>query len=216
MTRLSNVVLATRNVGKAREFERLLEGALQVEPLAAEIEMPEETGTTFAENARLKAEAVFTALGGERAVLADDSGLDVRALGGRPGVLSARYAGPAAVDEDNVAKLLADLHDSSDRAARFVCALCLLLPPLESGTCAEEGVVGPLMIEVTGEFTGRIEEAPRGGRGFGYDPVFRPTGWNETLAEAAPESKDAVSHRGAAARALRQALEERRLISHGA
>jgi XTP/dITP diphosphohydrolase len=201
VTPTSTVILASRNRGKAREFERLLESAFHVSPLPSEVELPEETGRNFAENARLKAEAVFAALGGTSAVLADDSGLEVAALGGCPGVFSARYAGETATDEDNVNKLLGELAGESAREARFVCALCLVLP---GGTDAASGA--PRRIEVGGFSEGTIAAAPRGTDGFGYDPVFQPAGWTITLAEADPRAKDVVSHRGAAARALLERL----------
>jgi non-canonical purine NTP pyrophosphatase (RdgB/HAM1 family) len=182
-------VLATGNAGKVREFNRLLAGAFEVRPLPAGVGLPPETGDTFATNARLKAQSVFDALGRHQAVLADDSGLEVAALGGRPGIFSARFAGEEASDADNVAKLLQELSTAPDRGARFVCALCLIVPP--SG-----------MVEVEGMSKGSITLSPRGEDGFGYDPVFQPEGWALTLAEASPEDKDSVSHRGAAARAL--------------
>jgi XTP/dITP diphosphohydrolase len=153
--------------------------------------MPDETGTTFAANARMKAEAVFAALGANQAVLADDSGLVVDALGGSPGVYSARYAGENASDGENVDKLLGELASVGDRAARFVCNLCLILP--------DDSAV---MIEASGKVEGTITGVPRGEDGFGYDPIFQPLGWHETLAETATGCKDQVSHRGAAARAL--------------
>ena len=183
------MVLATRNAGKAREFGRLLEGGFVVEALRDDIEMPEETGSTFRENARIKAEGVFAALGSGCAVLADDSGLEVDALGGRPGVYSARFAGEGATDAENVAKLLTLMEGQTDRRARFACSLCLITP--ESA-----------LVEVSGTVEGEITDSPRGSEGFGYDPVFQPQGWRETLAEAAVGRKDEVSHRGAAARAL--------------
>ena len=200
------IILATRNSGKAREFGRLLGGAFEVEPLPPEIDMPEETGTTFAENAHLKAATIFARLGECAAVLADDSGLEVTALQDRPGVWSARYAGEGATDEENVAKLLGELQGSLDRSARFVCSLCLILPGgwRVSTPCGER--VGPLTIEVSGLAEGVIEVDPRGNEGFGYDPVFRPVGWSETLGEAGTDCKDLVSHRGAAARALLERL----------
>ena len=185
----ASVVLATGNAGKVREFNRLLAGAFEVRPLPAGVALPAETGDTFVANARLKAQSAFDALGGDQAVLADDSGLEVAALGGRPGIFSARFAGEGASDADNVAKLLRELSAASDRSARFVCALCLILPPSR-------------MTEVEGVTKGSITLAPRGEDGFGYDPVFQPEGWEATLAEASPEDKDRVSHRGAAARAL--------------
>jgi XTP/dITP diphosphohydrolase len=204
------VVLASRNPGKIREFERLLGYAFRVDLAPAAVDLPEETGGTFAENARIKAEAVFAALGGAVPVLADDSGLEVAALDGRPGVLSARYAGDAARDEDNVSKLLAELRGKADRGARFVCELCLIVPLEPSVRGAERRI-----IETRGVVEGTITEAPRGTAGFGYDPIFRPQGLEETLAEASPASKDLVSHRGAAVGALIVRLREEGLLGHG-
>ena len=190
------VVLATRNPGKARELGRLLGGSFNIDVL------PAEAGATFAENARQKAEAVFDSLGGGFAVLADDSGLEVQALGGAPGVKSARYAGENASDRQNVAKLLAELDEVEDRGARFVCSLCLIIPFADAGApdCGDYG--DRVVFEVAGSTEGVIELEPRGTEGFGYDPVFRPLGWDETLGESSTECKDAVSHRGTAARAL--------------
>lgn len=210
MTASLAVILATRNPGKAREFGRLLGDAFQVDLLPDTVELPEETGRTFTENARMKAEAVFAALGGVMAVLADDSGLEVAALDGRPGVLSARYAGNAARDEENVSKLLTELHGRADREARFVCELCLVVPPERQGRGSD-----PRLIEVRGVIEGTITEAPRGTAGFGYDPVFRPQGLGETLAETSPAGKDLVSHRGAAVSALIVRLREEGLLGHG-
>jgi XTP/dITP diphosphohydrolase len=200
------IVLATRNAGKAREFGRLLGDAFSVGPLSAEVEMPEETGATFEENARLKAEAIFEALGGTFAVLSDDSGLEVTALGGKPGVYSARYAGEDATDQDNVSLLLAEMWGVEDRSARFVCNLCLILPFADVGDPDCEDYGDRIEVEVSGSADGVIELEPRGTEGFGYDPVFRPFGWSETLGEAATDKKDAISHRGAAARALVERL----------
>jgi XTP/dITP diphosphohydrolase len=195
-----HVVLATGNAGKAREFDRLLEPALCVGALPGGVTLPAETGGTFYENARLKAEAVFVAIEGRSAVLADDSGLEVGALGGSPGLQSARFAGARATDSENVAKLLSEMKGRDDREARFVCSLVLLLPS-ESG-CKET----PREVAVEGHSEGSVTRAPRGADGFGYDPVFQPNGWEKTLAEATPTEKDQVSHRGAAARALLLAL----------
>jgi XTP/dITP diphosphohydrolase len=212
MSRPLPVVLATGNSGKVREFNRLLGGRIAVEPLPAGVDLPEETGATFAANAHLKAERAFGALGSRVAVLADDSGLEVQALGGRPGVLSARFAGPCAADQDNVAKLLRELDGRADREARFVCHLCLLIPGGSSaGAEAPHG-----HIEVVGTSSGIITTSARGDDGFGYDPVFQPLGWERTLAEASPSEKDEVSHRGQAARALLAALEQRGLLDDGA
>jgi len=204
------VVLATRNPGKAREFVRLLEGALAVHTVPDGVALPEETGQTFAENARLKAETVFLAMGGRTGVLADDSGLQVVALGDGPGVRSARYAGARAADRDNVAKLLTQLAGHGDRRARFVCALCLILPASDRGRAAP-----PRVFTAEGTLEGRIRDRPLGLDGFGYDPVFEPFGWRQTLAEAEPIDKDAVSHRGAAARALLARLREDGVIDCG-
>jgi len=191
------LVVATRNLGKTREFARLLGDRFRVEMVPEDVELPRETRRTFEDNARVKAEAVFAALDGRVAVLADDSGLEVAALDGRPGVLSARYAGERASDADNVAKLLRELRGRKDREARFVCALCLALKSEWPG-----GRLPGHLVEVRGIVEGTITEAPRGSAGFGYDPVFQPRGAGETLAEASPTSKDLASHRGAAVRAL--------------
>lgn len=204
------VVLATRNLGKVREFARLLGDTFAVCTVPEGISLPEETGETFAENARLKAETVFQSLGGRRGALADDSGLEVAALDGAPGVRSARYAGAEATDEQNVRKLLAELADRDDRTARFVCALCLILPAADR---APEGTQRVFAAE--GVLEGTITPFPRGRGGFGYDPVFAPLGWEKTLSEADPSEKDAVSHRGAAAGALLARLREDRVIDDG-
>ncbi len=192
------VVLATGNAGKVREFDRLFAGGLHVVRMPAEATLPDETGITFAQNARLKAQKVFDDLGGAQAVLADDSGLEVTALGGRPGIYSARFAGENATDADNVARLLRELDGAPDRTAQFVCALCLIVPG--------PGGVASEVLEVEACSRGAITLGPRGSDGFGYDPVFQPDGWCQTLAEASPDAKDAVSHRGAAARLLLERL----------
>lgn len=194
------VVLATGNSGKAQEFARLLGDGFVVEPLPATVSLPEETGLTFADNALVKAGAVAAALGGRVAVLADDSGVAVEALGGRPGVHSARYAGEGAGDDANNQKLLADLAGSSDRSARFVCALALVLP---DGS----------LVTVEGELPGHIVAAPRGARGFGYDPLFQPDGWTVTVAEMDDGQKDAVSHRARAVAALRERLGDQERVA---
>ena len=207
MSEVLRVVLATGNAGKAREFGRLLGPALAVEAMPAGTSMPEETARTFAENARLKALGVARYLNGQVPVLADDSGLEVDALDGRPGVFSARFAGEGASDEQNVARLLAELQGESQRGARFISCLCLWLP----GTLA--GETGGECIEVQGSVEGQITREPRGEDGFGYDPLFRPSGWTSTLAEASPRQKDEISHRGAACRVLLVILEERGLVA---
>lgn len=187
------LVVATRNPGKVREFGRLLGEGFVVEPLPVSVTLPEETGQTFAENALLKAHAAAAALGRHVAVLADDSGVAAAALGGLPGVRSARFAGEGADDQANNRKLLAALAGSTDRSARYVCALAVVLP-------------GEEVVTAEGELTGSIVLEPRGTGGFGYDPLFRPDGWDITLAEADAAQKDAVSHRARAVAAIRRKL----------
>lgn len=151
-----------------------------------------EDGSTFCENASKKACEVAAAKG--MAVIADDSGLEVRALDGAPGVYSARYAGPGGNDGRNVARLLHELAAVYDRRARFVCVIALAVP---------DGLVGT----AEGEVRGHIVDAPRGHGGFGYDPVFVPDGFDLTFAELPPEVKNGMSHRGnALVRALSQGL----------
>jgi XTP/dITP diphosphohydrolase len=193
------LLLATTNPGKLREVRAILAGIpaelVSIDQLGlGRPPVVEETGTTFLDNALLKARsyAIWSGL----ATLADDSGLEVDALGGLPGVRSARYAGPDATDQANLDKLLAALTGvpPGRRTARFRCAAVLVC--LEQGEWAAEGV-----------WHGRILEAPRGSGGFGYDPVFVPDGWHTTSAEVDQATKDAVSHRGQAFRALRPAVE---------
>lgn len=187
-------VLATSNPGKIREAREILHGAgleLATVPLwLGEVE----TGSGYLENARLKAAAVMRLL--RRPVLAEDSGLEVDALDGLPGPRSARFAGPAATDEDNNSKLLRLLADTGDerRGARYRATAVLLLP---SG----EEIIGE------GTFSGRIGRSPRGSGGFGYDPLFLPDSEERTVAEMSAEEKSARSHRGAA---LRQLVERAR------
>jgi XTP/dITP diphosphohydrolase len=185
------VMLATRNAHKLREFERLLAPAqLTVKALPGGIELPPEVGETFAANALPKARAAAAATG--QLTIADDSGIEAEALGGRPGVRSARYAGPGASDEDNLAKLQREV--PADTTLRYVCALALVDPSRE-----EAG--GRLFV---GECHGRMAAARRGGRGFGYDPVFLPDGVSprQTMAELSDADKDRISHRGRAVAAL--------------
>lgn len=185
------LILATQNAHKAKEFSRLLAPyGVNVIPMTAAgvFELPPEDGTTFAENAAIKARAVFAATGG--AVLADDSGLTVDALSGAPGVYSARYAGEGASSEDCIRKLLLELRDipKNKRTARFVCALVLIEPDGSEH----------LFEESSNE--GTIAFSPRGDSGFGYDPVFLVG--DHSFAELTPEEKDRVSHRGKALRRL--------------
>jgi XTP/dITP diphosphohydrolase len=181
------LVLATRNPHKVREFARLLPGH-EVEPLPREIELPPEVGDTFEANALPKARAAAAATG--RLAFADDSGIEAAALGGAPGVRSARFAGERATDEENLAKLLRDAPAGS--GLRYVCVIALVDPDAET-----EQVVHGLC-------AGRLAEAPRGDGGFGYDPAFLPDDdtSGRTMAELSDAEKDAISHRGRAARAL--------------
>jgi XTP/dITP diphosphohydrolase len=198
------LLLATRNEHKRREFARLLPG-FEVDALPEEVVLPPEDGDTFEANALGKARAAAAATG--RASIADDSGIEAAALGGAPGVRSARYAGEHATDEENLAKLIAEAPAGSGLA--YVCALAYVDPQAGVERVFE------------GRCAGRMAERPRGERGFGYDPVFVPaclspgTGgpeaWDEeleqrpgdvTMAELSDERKDAISHRGRAVRAL--------------
>ncbi|HEX2038390.1 MAG TPA: RdgB/HAM1 family non-canonical purine NTP pyrophosphatase [Acidimicrobiales bacterium] len=181
------LVLASANPDKAREIAALLDG-FDVLPRPADVPDVEETGSTLLENARLKARALVEATG--EAAVADDTGLEVAALDGAPGVYSARYAGEGATCDDNVAKLLDALRGSTDRRARFRTVALALFP--DGREVAAEGVVD-----------GTIAEARRGEGGFGYDPVFVPDdGDGRTFAELSPDEKNAISHRGRAFRAL--------------
>ena len=190
------LLLATRNPHKTREFAEILGEEFVVRDLSGELDSPviEETGVTFAENAVLKAVAASERFPG--VVVGDDSGLEVDALKGAPGIYSARYAGSEASDKQNVAKLLAELAqhpDSRPYAARFRCLLAL----------AREGEV---LATFEGVVEGIIVDVPRGEAGFGYDPVFQPTGFAQTLAELSPGQKNRISHRAQAIELLRANL----------
>lgn len=189
------LTLATRNAHKAREFAQILGPDFVVLDLAGNRDLPliEETGHTFEENAILKAIAASAAVDGW--VMADDSGLEVAALGGAPGVRSARYAGDGASDSDNVAKLLAALAtvDGESRAARFRCALAL----------AEEGKLRRVF---HGAIGGLITTERRGESGFGYDPIFVPIGYSQTFSELGGGVKNHISHRAQAIAQLRDYL----------
>jgi XTP/dITP diphosphohydrolase len=194
----ARVVLATRNPHKVRELARIL--STYDVSLASLDDWPDvpdvaETGTTFAENALLKARAVAAATG--LVAVADDSGLAVEALNGMPGVLSARWAGRHGDDLANLELVLAQLADVADeqRGAAFVCAAAAVAP---SGAS----------IVVEGRVDGALLRAPRGSGGFGYDPIFVPVGAAQTTAEMTAEEKDAISHRGKAFRELAPRLTE--------
>jgi XTP/dITP diphosphohydrolase len=189
------VVLATRNEGKLVELRRILAG-LDVDLLtAAELGLPEvdETGETFAQNALAKARSA--AVASNLLALADDSGLVIDQLEGRPGVRSARFAGPGADDEANLRLVLRQLSGLPGRSARFVCVAALVAPDGREWTT--EGIL-----------EGHIVDEPRGEGGFGYDPIFRPVGELRTTAEMSPAQKDAISHRGRAFRAMRSVIVE--------
>jgi XTP/dITP diphosphohydrolase len=185
-------VLASTNPHKARELSAALPG-WDIEPLGAAL--PEETGSTFYENARAKAEIARGAVRRELWVLAEDSGLEVEALEGAPGIRSARYGGPGASDADNVARLLAELRGvpTERRSARFVAEI-VCLPP------------GGGELGGSGSIEGTIAEEPRGSHGFGYDPVFVPGGETRTVAELGETWKREHSHRARAARALLESI----------
>jgi XTP/dITP diphosphohydrolase len=188
------LLLATHNPHKTREFAQLLGRNFRVRDLTSERDVPEvvESGTSFEENAALKAVAISKIFPDE-IVIADDSGLEVNALNGAPGVFSARYAGENVNDHRNVEKLLRELHDAPDRSARFYCVIALARN-------------SQLMTTVAGEVAGTITNFPRGKSGFGYDPIFVPNGFSETFAELTSETKNKISHRAQAATSLVQYL----------
>lgn len=195
------IVLASRNPGKVSELARLLADLpYQVLSLADLPNVPviEETGSTFMENARLKALGIQAAVDDDVIVMADDSGLVVDAIGGEPGVRSARYAGEGASDAENNALLLKRLRGipRERRTAAFVCAIVM-------------AAQGRVIWEGEGRCEGYIAEEPsRGGHGFGYDPLFIPRGYDRTFADMSPEEKDRISHRGRALRAAVQFLND--------
>ncbi len=205
------LVLATNNAAKLVELRRVLAAAapgLEVRGLADFPPYPEpaETGRTFADNALIKARAAVEHTG--LAALADDSGLEVDVLNGMPGVRSSRWAGPACDDAANLRLVLAQIDDvaETERTARFVCVIALVLP-------VPVGVPDPgAPVEYLrrGEMPGRLIRAPRGDHGFGYDPIFVPTGQTRTTAEMSAEDKDAISHRGRALRATAALIGELR------
>jgi len=182
------LLLATHNEHKRREFERLLGDETAIDALGSEVELPPEDGDTFAENALGKARSAAAQLG--RVAIADDSGIAAEALGGAPGVRSARYAGEHAGDQENLDKLLREAPAGS--GLEYVCVIAYVDPgrgveQLFEGRCA-----------------GTLAEAPRGERGFGYDPAFLPADLPDgrTMAELSDAEKDSISHRGRAAREL--------------
>ena len=187
---MRRLIVATRNAHKVREFARLLPD-FELEPLPGDVVLPPETGDSYVANARLKARAAAEATG--RAAIADDSGIESEALGGAPGIYTARYAGPDATDGENLAKFRDEVPAGS--ALRYVCAIVLAEPSGEERV-VEETCDGSMAADARGE------------RGCGYDPIFLPADGDgtRTMAELSDEEKDAISHRGRAARALAAAL----------
>lgn len=189
------VYACSMNPGKLREFglAAAKAGEIVIEPLPGlqAITAPQEEGNTFEENAAAK--ALYYSKFTDRIVFADDSGLEVAALGGAPGVYSARYAGPQATDEENNRLLLARTRNTADRRARFVCVIAI-------------GRAGKLLGSVRGSVEGELLDAPRGENGFGYDPLFFFAPLNRSFAELSAAEKFAVSHRGQAVRAMLREL----------
>ena len=189
------LVLATGNRHKTAEFARIVGANYQVKDLSMypDITPAAENGKTFTENATLKAVAVSKQVGS--LVIADDSGLEVDALNRAPGIYSARYAGEQATDLQNIQKLLAELENNAHRSARFRCVIALARN-------------GELLGTFEGQVKGNIATSPRGRNGFGYDPIFRPDGFDQTFGEMSPERKDQISHRAKAIAALREKLSQ--------
>lgn len=192
------IAIASRNAHKLSELARIC-ADWPVAWITVQTEDPatfpdvDETGDTYLANAMLKARAVAAALG--MAAMADDSGIEVDALGGKPGVRSARFAGQDATDEQNLDRLLGSLKGipASGRSASYRCVAALAFPDGRE-------------LHAEGTCEGTLEAKRRGSRGFGYDPVFVPEGWDETMAELTALQKDRISHRGRAFRALRDLL----------
>ncbi|WP_053219041.1 XTP/dITP diphosphatase [Virgibacillus senegalensis] len=196
---METLIIATKNRGKVEDFRNLfskynisIKSLLDLEENIPDIE---ETGETFEENAALKAETIAKRF--SLPVLADDSGLEVDALDGRPGIYSARFAGLEKSDQANIDKLLKELEGIPEekRAARFVCVLAVARP-------------GKTTIFKRGTCEGRIAEKPKGKNGFGYDPVFYPDGMGKTMAELSPEEKNQISHRKRAIVQLEEWLQD--------
>ncbi len=190
------IIAATKNKNKLREFGEILKGfeIISQEEAGVDIDV-EETGTTFEENSYLKAKAIYDITG--ITTIADDSGLCVDALGGEPGVYSARYGGEGYDDKGRVGLLLKNMKDVPDdeRTARFVCVITLV---------GDEGV-----LTARGECEGRIDYEPKGENGFGYDPVFYVDRFEKTLAEVTPEEKNSISHRGKALKIFAEKLNKK-------
>ncbi len=203
MTPRGRLVVATRNLHKLAELEQIL-SAWELVPLPEEVELPPEDGETFAANAFGKARAASEATGSD--AIADDSGIAAVALGGSPGVRSARFAGPGATDERNLELLLESVGPDDDRRVAYVCAM------------AYAGADGTELL-AEGRCEGLLAEVPRGSGGFGYDPAFLPAelgpGDGRTMAELSPDEKHRISHRGRAARELAEQLAALRRSEEG-
>ncbi|TQR16159.1 XTP/dITP diphosphatase [Psychrobacillus soli] len=195
---MKKIIIATKNKGKAKDFEALFGPlgyeVLTLQDVADDMDV-EETGATFEENAVLKATALANHL--QTMVIADDSGLEIDALDGRPGIYSARYAGEEKSDEANIDKVLEELKDvkESERSARFVCAIAVASPTREPFT-------------VRGTCEGIIAQERKGTNGFGYDPIFFVPSENKMMAELSAEEKGAISHRGNAINLLAANLDD--------
>lgn len=187
-----DIIVATRNKGKIKEIKKILgdHNVMSQAEIDVDIDV-EEDGATFAENAMIKASAVSEHT--KCAVIADDSGIEVDALDGAPGIYSARYCGEGATDEDRVEKLLEEVANADTRRAQFNCAIALILPDGEKHIF--EGIV-----------RGTLDFAPKGKNGFGYDPIFIPDGYDKTFGELDSSIKDEISHRAKALRALSEFL----------
>lgn len=196
---MKEIVIASRNKGKIKEFKQIFEATdvqiLSLDDFKGEtFPEVEETGSTFFENAKLKAEAFVKIV--NKPVIADDSGLVIEALDGRPGVYSARYAGIDATDEENYEKALLELQSvqPNERSARFIAVLALARPGFET-------------IYFEGSCEGTIAMEPHGENGFGYDPIFIPSRYDKTMAQLTSEEKNRISHRFHALQQLKQWLE---------
>lgn len=191
---LDQVILASRNAGKIKEFKILLRDLVKKMCSLCELDSVYdviENGNTYSENALKKARHISGLTG--KICLADDSGLEVETLDGRPGIFSSRFAGERSSDEENIAKLLSQLIDKSNRKARFVCSLALVFP-------------GGRQLTAEGQCEGIIIDKPRGSRGFGYDPVFFLEDLNKTMAELTSDEKNRMSHRARAVGELKKHL----------
>lgn len=192
---MKDIIIASNNQGKINDFKTIFPKAnvIGISEIAPDFDV-EETGTTFEENAILKAEAASKQL--NKIVIADDSGLSVKALNGEPGIYSARYAGAQKNDQDNIEKLLTNLKGIEDRAAEFVCAIAVSEPGKETVT-------------YEGKAPGEIIYEPRGENGFGYDPIFFVPSQDRTMAELTAAEKSAISHRGNAIKLMNEDIGER-------